>query len=114
MKITSLTYRKNFPVSQFIFETIGVEVMVNEGDDPQKILSEAIQWVENQHIPMEEMRGTHVRTIEPANPVDSFIEAIKTSTTQKGVEIFRKLVERENIPELTAAFEEKLKEFDGK
>lgn len=43
--------------------------------------------------------------------LNNFIEAIQTSTTLKGVEIFRKLVERENNPSLTEAFETKIKEL---
>lgn len=114
MNITSITYRKNFPVSQFIFETIGVEVMVNDGEDPEKILSEAKQWVENHHVPMESMMGTQVRDIEvePKSKISSFVEAINSSSTLKGVEIFRPLVTRENIPELTEVFENKIKSFE--
>ena len=43
--------------------------------------------------------------------LNNFIEAIQTSTTLKGVEIFRPLVERENNPSLTEAFETKIKEL---
>lgn len=43
--------------------------------------------------------------------IENFIEAIRTSTTLKGVEIFRKLVERENNPSLTEAFENKLSQL---
>lgn len=115
MNITSITYRKNFPVSQFIFETIGVEVMVNDGEDAGKLLEEAKQFVERQHVPMESMTGTQIRTIdeEPKSKVSGFVEAINTSTSLKSVEIFRKLVERENIPELTEVFENKIKSFQN-
>ena len=43
--------------------------------------------------------------------LNNFIEAIQTSTTKKGVEIFRPLVERENNPLLTEVFENKLSQL---
>lgn len=113
MNITSITYRKNFSVSNFIFETIGVEVLVTATDNPITILEQAKKWVESQNVPMESMMGTQVKDIEvePKSKVSGFVEAINTSTSLKAVEIFRKLVERENIPELTEVFENKIKSF---
>ena len=43
--------------------------------------------------------------------ISSHIETIKGCSTLKAVEIFRKLVERENNPKLTETFENKLKQL---
>jgi hypothetical protein len=36
MKITSISYKKIFPIAQFVNETIGIEIQVDEGDDPNR------------------------------------------------------------------------------
>jgi hypothetical protein len=51
MKITSISYKKIFPIAQYVNETIGIEIQVDEGDDTDeafKIAKETVeQWAMN-------------------------------------------------------------------
>jgi hypothetical protein len=51
MKITSISYKKIFPIAQYVNETIGVEIQVDETDDTDeafKIAKETVeQWAVN-------------------------------------------------------------------
>jgi hypothetical protein len=46
MKITSISYKKIFPIAQFVNETIGVEIQVDEGDDTDEAFKIAKETVE--------------------------------------------------------------------
>jgi hypothetical protein len=45
--------------------------------------------------------------------IKNFIEAISTTTTIKSLEIFQKLVDRENNPALTTIYNQRLKELQS-
>lgn len=45
MKITSVNYKKIFPIQQYVNETIGIEIQVDEGDDPDFVMEQARQMV---------------------------------------------------------------------
>lgn len=101
---------------QFRRRIVGYDVTLSEGEDykeAEKFADQKIKEYIHGHTIMNPMTGTQVRDIEvePKSKVSGFIEAINTSTSLKSVEIFRKLVERENIPELTEVFENKIKSF---
>lgn len=90
-----------------------------ENDNPDNAYALAKQLVKEQ-ITKEiaehtEMKGTQVIDIEETGGKDgqlrSFIEAINTTTSLKSLEIFKKLVDRENNPQLTEAYDNKLKTF---
>lgn len=50
MKVTSVSFKKIFPIAQFINQTIGVEVSVDEGEDAGDALDFAKETVESWHM----------------------------------------------------------------
>lgn len=49
MKVTSINYQKVFPLGQYINERIGVEIQVDENDNPDECLIAAKSMVERFH-----------------------------------------------------------------
>lgn len=45
MKITSVSYKRLFPIQQYVNETIGVEIQVDENDNPDEVMEKARQMV---------------------------------------------------------------------
>ena len=108
----------------YINESIGVEVQLDEGDDPATCLSKAKELVEKYHRDSNPQlyngSTSLVSSFQPAPDItvdpkerqmDNFLIAIQTASTLKGVEIFRKLVDRENNEALTDAFKKRLYEL---
>jgi len=50
MKVEKIYYQANFPLQKFIFENIGVTVIVEKGDDAKEVLKAAKRWCESEHI----------------------------------------------------------------
>jgi hypothetical protein len=50
MTIERITYKRVFPTgSMYLNEHIGVDILLNDGDDKDALLNEARVWAENQH-----------------------------------------------------------------
>jgi hypothetical protein len=49
MKIERVSYQKIFPLGQYINEKIGVDILVNDGDDPMELLKKASEMVHEFH-----------------------------------------------------------------
>lgn len=128
MKIERISYQQLFPTGQFQNQKLGIEVTPSENDDPQAVFSKLKGMIEycfkamNPEIPITptdfntgETAAVTVQ-VEPKTPKEQQIastkEAILTCTSLKSLEIFKKLVDRENIKELHEAFNKKKKEFE--
>ena len=109
MKIKEVSFSETFPMNNGHFQKIFVTAEIEGDDDPKKALYEAKKLVNNFFY--ESNKAEEKKKEEPINKESGFIEAINSCTSKKSLEVFRKLVERENIPELTTAFENKLKSF---
>ena len=123
MKPEKIYYQKNFPVAQFIFETIGMGITLEQGDDPEDALNEAKRLVQEYHYKNQQPAGvqqtikvpaeipnTHVQP-EPMfksamqllkekqdKEIDGHIEAIKLAENEKTLKLYSKQVERNNDP----------------
>jgi hypothetical protein len=53
MKITSVSYKKIFPIAQFVNETIGIESTVDEGEDPSDVLEKLKEKITMWHLASE-------------------------------------------------------------
>ena len=49
MKIDRVTYKKIFPLAPYVNQQIGVEVQVDEGEDPKDALDYAKGFIEGWH-----------------------------------------------------------------
>jgi hypothetical protein len=45
MKIDKIFYQRIFPLAPYVNERVGVEVQIEEGDDPEAVLAEAKSFV---------------------------------------------------------------------
>ena len=108
MIVKSVSYSRTYPITNG-WEKIFIEGEVSGDEDAREALYECKKIVNNFHY--ESNKAEEKKKEEPINKESGFIEAINSCTSKKSLEVFRKLVERENIPELTTAFENKLKSF---
>lgn len=118
MHISKIYIQDNFvpdhSTDPFRRKVIGFEVTINATDNN---VDDAIKFAENQIAAyisankVESMMGTQVHDSEPLDKIQGLIEAISLTSSKKALEYFRIRVEIENNTELTAAFENKLLEF---
>ena len=127
-----VTYKRKYPIGSFLNEDIGFEYEIPDLGNPIEAIQMLKEMADKAHellnpglsvqvdysaIPGHPMSTPEIPIIPKTNEqkkekqISNFIEAINTSTSLKAVEIFRKMVERENNPELTATFENKLKQL---
>jgi len=130
MKTTLVSYEKLFPLGPYINEKIRIEGTLEEGETVEQAFTDARKMVHDFHhktnpelYAENNMRGTVISDVpEPvkkklsneekkAETINSTIQVINTAENIGQVEIFRKLVNRENIPALTEAFENAIKKF---
>lgn len=119
MRISKVYYQRNFRLGTFLFETVGVGIEVNEGEDAKQALDEAKrltnEYGETMYEEAESMRGTHETLIhaasEPTDKIASWMEVIRLCSTITALQRFEKQVEREQNQELTNAYNEKLKQL---
>lgn len=132
MKLDRISYSKLLPTGVYANERIGLEAELNSGDDAEismDILRNMVAQLHKKYNPQyyQPNDGYNVDGVpniavgEPLSvPIEitpkdkqlqNFIEAINTTTSLKALEIFRKLVERENNIQLTEAFQAKIKSF---
>lgn len=123
MKLEKITYRRLFPTGSYANEAIELSGTLEPNEDILNAYTQLHEMCAQLHFTKNkefyEQTGEQVRDIgevggnynSKSRQINSIREAINSATTLKTVEIFRKLVERENIPEITTIFEEKLKTF---
>lgn len=130
MKAFKISYSRGYPIGPYLQEKPGIEAELEEGEDPIKALQELKAMTERFHregnpglydgVVFEE--GKAFEVIEPGiatkvsskdKQIASFVEAISGCTSMKALEIFAKLVERENIDVLYEAYHNKKKELEN-
>ena len=118
MNIDRIQYQKVFPISTYCTERIGLEASLDDNENPEEALSKLKIMVDTLHqetlSQLDQYRGTTTKIIEEQpnlsnedkkkKQIAGFVEAITTCTSLKSLEIFTKLVERENIDELYEAY----------
>ena len=114
MTITTISYKKVFPISSYCTEHIGLEASLSETDNPQTELEHLKIMVETLHsatiATLEEMRGSHVRDIvEPVDKIQAFKETLDMCKSLSMLEKFKPQVDRIKDEELTQFYEQKLK-----
>lgn len=118
MSYYKVTYDKLFPYAPFLNLRIGVEVLVETGQNPTDCLHECKKIVEDFYkesnpMPDENMVGTITRTIEPVLMGDeSVINDINLCTELEGNDglySFKTMVK--NNPQFKEAYNNKLKEL---
>lgn len=118
---------KLFPYAPYLNEYIGFEMDIPDDGDPIAEVETLRQLAEKSHrerYPQLYQNGSELIVESFAPPVQqvvkvsskeqqilNFKEAITTCTSMKALELFKKLVERENLPALTEAYDNKLKSF---
>jgi hypothetical protein len=117
MIIDRIQYQKVYPLGSYTTERIGLEASLDEGENPEEALNKLKVIVDTLHAEtltqLDLYRGTQVVDI-PEQPISNedkkkqqlmgFVEAITTCTSLKALQIFEKLVERENVSELYEAY----------
>jgi hypothetical protein len=117
MKIDRIAYEQLYPTGVYANQRLRAEATVDwEKDDIMecyKTLQSAVEKAFvalNPQIKWEEKDTQKEIVIDTKEKqIQNFIEAINTCTSLKSVDIFRKLVERENNEQLTQAFDKKFK-----
>jgi hypothetical protein len=125
MTIKTIFYHKVFPLGQYTNERIGVEVVVNEGEDPRQLFEEAKAFVEGCHVPpqVEMPPAIHAammkiwndtpppevqieKPLTTADKIKSQILECTDATVLKSFELLAK-----NNQELKAIYDNRLKEL---
>lgn len=94
MKVERISYQKIFPLAMYINEKIGVDILINEGDDPMVALAEAKKMVHEFHektndplpevvtgehpIPVHQLRDNGTETDLEYEKVKNQVEGAKT------------------------------------
>jgi hypothetical protein len=119
MKIDRISYSKIIPIGSYCNERIGLEASIDEGDDVEtsmQKLKDLVNSLASNQIQVVES-GNGELPVENRTPkeqqIANFKEAITTCTSMKALEMFKKLVDRENLPALTEAYDNKLKSFSN-
>lgn len=81
MKIKTINYQKLFPLGAFMNERIGVEVQLDEGEDPTQVLISAKKMVEMWH----KATNPGVYVEEPGLPDQSY-ESLTPEQQQQSLE----------------------------
>ena len=121
MKITTVNYQKVFPLAQYVNEKIGVEIQVDEWDDPAEALQKAKKMVETFHREsnpqLESMAATAIDSVpipsiqvqKPKDTVSLTIEQINQASDITVLESFKLLASRN--PQIKEAYDKRLNEL---
>lgn len=129
MKIDRIAYEQLYPTGVYANQRYRVEASIQEeGGDIIKCFAELkktvedafvemnpqIQWSQPMFHPPTEESSQKENSVQPKDErIQSFIEMVNSKyQTKKTLENLRAKIEAENNPELTAAFESKLKSFE--
>lgn len=64
MKVEKVYYQRNFPISQFIFETIGIGATIDSDDEYEECLNDLKKKVNEYHyINYPDQLGIHIKVI---------------------------------------------------
>ncbi len=130
MKITTTNYKQKFPTFQFLNCDIGFDGSLEEGENPLdalkqlKTIAEAFHKQEFPHLyngneQPQFAETSHQQEVQLTQPtskeeaIQSHIKTINECTTLSNLNIFTKLVQKTDHPDLTAAYQAKLKTFDN-
>ena len=118
MKLTEIRYRRLFPTGNFTNEAIELTGSLSDNEDVMQAYTELHKMAQELHFSknaeLYEMRGEQVRNVEPEQPMDKikgWIQVINLCTNKTALERFKTRVDEENVPELTQAYNDKLKTF---
>jgi hypothetical protein len=134
MTIKTISYAKVFPLAPYCNERIGVEVEINEGEDPAQAFEEAKAFVESCHTkplvefewaemekPLTPPYGTgiplpndyttisEIQVEKPQTTEERMIQQIGEITELKVLESFKLLSDK--YPAVKAAYDNKLKQL---
>lgn len=130
MKIERISFQQLFPTGQFQNQKLGIEASPGDNEDPLQVFEKLKATVEAAFkamnpeikVPISDFYEGFQPEMIPDIPaeaktpkeqqISSTKEAISTCTSLKSLEIFKKLVDRENIEELHEAYNKKKKEFE--
>lgn len=133
MTIKTISYKKIFPIAQFINETIGIEVQIDEGDNVETVFQEAKtlvnswgasmqpeHWNSQQNVQSDNFGQTRVVPKElytykaeekptEEQAIDGQIEAINLCRSIKALGYFEKMVINNEAkhPRLREAYDNK-------
>jgi hypothetical protein len=119
MDIEKIYYQRNFSIGAFLFETIGIGITINKGEDAEQALNEAkrlvIEYNEKSNPHLSETNAPEPTTL-PTLKVEreqiegkSVTEQIATVKELKVLEGYKLLVK--NNPDWLNAYNLKLKEL---
>lgn len=119
MKIEKISYQKLFPLGAFINEKIGVEMQLDEGDNPLQVLNEAKKLVEKYHIDTNPQMyiddapqistSLPIEEVQPLTKVASLIQQINSCEEMKVLESYKFIVKNDTA--LQKAYDKKLKQL---
>lgn len=74
MKIERVSYQKTFSIGPYLTEKIGIEIQLDDTDQPHDILTEAKRIVEGWHIEknpgLNEQKGVQIKNVESLENAD--------------------------------------------
>jgi hypothetical protein len=120
MTITTISYKKVFPIGSYLTEHIGLEATLDTGESPEVALQRLQIIVNDLHketlASMEEYRGTTVKTVEELQ-VDKVPDELTAALN--GIENSKDITElhgfwllsKSNLM-LSAAYQKKLKQLE--
>jgi hypothetical protein len=121
MQIERVTYQKVFPLGMYINEKIGVDYLLNEGDDPKAALEAAKKLCQEFHE--ETNKGLYiapaaewdnlpeVQRTKPVSKIEAMKADISTCTDQKVLESYKLIVK--NNPDLQETYDLTLKKIQN-
>lgn len=118
MKLDKIFYQRNFPIGQFLFETIGLGATIDEGDNQEQCLDELKRQVIEYHeknMPVidDTQTGMYVKQIsEPTAKLsakEQIINDIGTCSEIKVLESYR-LIAKSDI-QVQQAYDNQLKKL---
>lgn len=124
MTITTISYKKVFPISSFCTEHIGLEASLDDKENPEEALNKLKVMVDTLHAEtltqLDLYRGTKV--VDVAEPVDKTIQGIIQDINactvideKNGLNVQVGLMAYEGMaadyPEIKDAYDKKLKEL---
>ncbi len=122
MKIERVTYQKVFPLGMYINEKIGVDYLLNEGDDPKAALEAAKKLCQEFHE--ENNKGLYIAPAQewdnlpevqgkrqPINKIEAMKADIATCTEIKVLESYNLIVKKN--PELQETYDLTLKKIEN-
>jgi len=108
MNVEKIYYQRNFPIGQFLFETIGIGITINGNEDAQHALDEAKRLV----CEYNEKNNPHLQNDSPQPPeppilptlnidrpigMDEILEGIKAAADATALNGYKLLVKNNKV-----------------